>query len=360
MRYPSIDVLRALAIVLMVVVHFMENLSGADWTPAGMGAPLFTFLAGVSYRLWLNTQEAKGRADEEVSKVSIRRGLFLFVLGFAFNVLVWLPEDTFNWDVLTLIGASLILLNLLRNLPLAVPVLLAVAAFALGPVLRELADYPAYWTKGYFECDLTLPDVLIGFLATGYFPLFPWIAFPLAGFVTGSLFFTGAAGDEPPTGRAALVGGGLACLALAAVVLRPYAPDPVGETVLRGWTMFPPSAEYVTGTLGLTLLLFSLGHRWIDGNRRFLGRSGVLAVVTTLSKYSLSMYLFHHVVHLWPLWVYGAAVGSEPTEFWRRAMPVTAAVPLSVLCLVVGYFVFRWMERAERAGVESWMRYLCD
>jgi len=38
-RYVSIDILRTVAIVLMVVVHFMENLAGATWSPAGNGAP---------------------------------------------------------------------------------------------------------------------------------------------------------------------------------------------------------------------------------------------------------------------------------------------------------------------------------
>ena len=66
-RQASIDVLRAVAIALMVVVHFVENLSGwyADativfagvhqvwWLPTGFAAPTFTFLTGVSYRLWV-------------------------------------------------------------------------------------------------------------------------------------------------------------------------------------------------------------------------------------------------------------------------------------------------------------------
>jgi uncharacterized membrane protein len=357
-RYVSIDLLRTVAIVLMVVVHFMENLAGADWAPAGLGAPLFTFLVGVSYRLWLNAQQARGIDEAKTSKTSIRRGLFLFVLGFAFNLLVWLPEDTFNWDVLTLIGASLIVLNLVRNLPLPVPLLLAVMAFVLGPLLRELTDYSSYWTGGYFDPDLTLSDVLTGFLANGFFPLFPWVAYPLVGFVTGALFFSNEPGEPAPTGRAALIGAGLLALSLSAVLLRRWLSAP--PAILKGWTMFPPTMEYVTGTLGLVLLSFSLAHRWLDPNPWLLERVGLLRVVTTFSKYSLSMYLLHHVVHLWPMWIYGAAVADEPTQFWRGATSVTAAIALSVLCLAAGYGVFRWMERTQLAGIEAWMRYLCD
>jgi uncharacterized membrane protein len=342
----------------MVVVHFMENLAGADWAPAGLGAPLFTFLVGVSDRLWLNAQQAKGSDEAKITKTSIRRGLFLFVLGFVFNVLVWLPEDTFNWDVLTLIGTSLIVLNLVRNLPLPVPLLLAGTSFALGPILRELTGYHEYWTNGFFDPDMTMSDVLTGFLANGFFPLFPWLLYPLVGFVTGSLFFSTEPGEEAPTWRGALIGAGLLATSLAAVLLRRSLSAP--PAIMQGWTMFPPTMEYVTGTLGIVLLSFSLLHRWLDPRPELLKRVGLLKIVTTFSKYSLSMYLFHHVIHLWPLWIYGAAAGDEPTQYWRSATTVAVAIVLSAVCLAVAYCLFLLLERTERFSIEWWMRYLCD
>ena len=126
MRYSSIDVLRTFAIFVMVLVHFGENLSGYNSPISGFGAPLFTLLSGVSYRLWVLGQTARGVSELEISKVSIRRGLFVFGLGFAFNLLVWLPKDIFNWDVLTFIGAALLLLNVARRIPLSISVLAAV------------------------------------------------------------------------------------------------------------------------------------------------------------------------------------------------------------------------------------------
>jgi uncharacterized membrane protein len=79
-RYPTIDILRTLAIFLMVLVHFSENLSGLVWQFAGFGAPHFALLTGLSYRIWLASQERKGRSEDEISKVTTRRGLFLFGL----------------------------------------------------------------------------------------------------------------------------------------------------------------------------------------------------------------------------------------------------------------------------------------
>ena len=136
MRYVSIDILRTFAIVVMVFVHFAENLAGFEFPGAGFGAPIFALLSGVGYRLWLEGRRARGASQEEISKVSIRRGLFVLGVGFLFNVLVWLPEDTFNWDVLTLIGAALLILNGKRkwvggsaNRPLTAAVLIATMLF---------------------------------------------------------------------------------------------------------------------------------------------------------------------------------------------------------------------------------------
>src|SRR4051812_22334627 len=119
MRYASIDLLRTYAIALMVVVHFLENLSGVTWAPAGFGAPLFGFLAGVSYRVWLRAQTARDRSDERIPRSTLCRGAIIFAFGLLFNVAVWLPSDAFNWDVLTLIGTAVIVLGLIRDLPAA-------------------------------------------------------------------------------------------------------------------------------------------------------------------------------------------------------------------------------------------------
>ena len=119
MRFASIDVLRTFAIFVMVLVHFGENLSGYVSPLTGFGAPLFAFLSAVSYYLWVQGQISRGKSQEEISKVSVRRGLFVIGIGFLFNIFVWLPEDTFNWDVLTFVGTALILLDGFRRVPLS-------------------------------------------------------------------------------------------------------------------------------------------------------------------------------------------------------------------------------------------------
>ena len=156
------------------------------WPLAGA---LFALLLGLSFSLWTRKEESLGRSDGQITKIAVRRGIFLFVLGIALNFLVWLPEGTFNWDILTLLGASLAVLALARKLPPALLVTLCLMVLLFSPPLRTVGDYGAYWEEGYYSYDFTLRDVVCGFFFNGYFPLLPWIIFPLAGHVIGETAF---------------------------------------------------------------------------------------------------------------------------------------------------------------------------
>ena len=372
MRHPSIDILRTVAIALMVVVHFVENLSGANgsgggpmvgayrhwWLPTGFAAPLFTFLSGVSYHLWLRAQEARGRPDDAISKATIRRGLLLFGLGFAFNVLIWLPEDTFNWDILTLLGFALVALEVARRMPPAVVALACGIVVAVSPILRAVADYPASWSLGYYEYDITLDDVLLGFLVTGYFPILPWVAYPLAGFLLAPALFP-APGSAPAAGvRPTLLGSGLVAAAALTLLLRPCLPADLRPGT-SGWTMFPAATAYVFGTLGITILAATILHHVVDRDDA-CPCPGIAAWCGAISRHSLSIYLLHHAIHIWPLWAWGAAMHDNASALWQRALPATVSLGLAAAFLVGAAVLFRWMDRKRKPSIESLLRWLCD
>lgn len=362
MRYASIDLLRTLAIFVMVIVHFGENLSGYTSPLVGFGAPLFAFLSGASYFLWVHGQEARGILDTHISKVSVRRGLFVTGVGFVFNVLVWLPEDTYNWDVLTFVGTMLLVLNGVRRIPAVIPVMMAVTAHLISPILRSLVDYNSYWQNGYFECDPTLSDLLIGYLVTGYFPVLPWMVFALSGHTAARYLFMAGSPEKSQNSRSgtlSLLGGSLMIAALGALSLRSFFPFPV-QTMVGGWTMFPPSSVYVAFTLGLALLAFGVSHRLIDQRGLFSDRSLVLTLAKTFSRYSLTIYVLHHIVHLWPLWIYGMMAGQEPTYYWKIALPITVSIPLAFVFLWLVYLALRRLGPERTYGIESWMRWVCD
>ncbi|MGV3606888.1 MAG: heparan-alpha-glucosaminide N-acetyltransferase domain-containing protein [Planctomycetaceae bacterium] len=362
MRYPSIEILRTVAITFMVLVHFVENLSGVvGFIPTGFAAPIFTFLSGVSYRLWLNSQIAKGKSDNEISKVSIRRGLFLFGTGFLFNIFVWLPEDTFNWDILTFIGFALMSLNVARKMPLPAVVLACGIVLGISPILRVYSSYSEYWTKGYFECDMSLTEVMLGFLVNGFFPIFPWIVFPVTGFSAASILFPESRREAGTLRNLVIIGMALMAASAASILAQSYVPATAQTVYLKGWTMFPASFEYVLGTLGFAMTGFLALHTWLDKNPAFTRENVVGRVASTFSKHSFTVYLLHHVTHLWPLWIYGMMQsGDDPTIYWGKAMDLYTSLPLGIAFLLVCYFVLRWMDKQAIPGIESLMRWICD
>jgi len=367
-RLASIDLLRTVAIILMTLVHFVENLAGSYdvengpfiganrywWMPTGFAAPLFTFLSGVSYRLWADAQASRGRDTEELSKITIRRGLFLILFGFLFNVLVWMPEDVFNWDILTLIGTAMLALNVARRTPPAVTVVACGLLVGLAPVLRAVTDYRAFWADGFFDYDFTVSDVVTGFLATGYFPVFPWLALPLAGFLAAPLIYGG--GDRSL--RAALTAGGLLlATAIGVMLARPLVPARL-ITHDRLWAMFPPTTGYVLGTIGGGIVLATILHWTLDA--RTDGRGPLLRIAGAMSRHSLTLYVLHHVAHVWPLWIAGFVISGDPDAFWQVATPASTALAWAVAFL----FLVAWLaERLDRPGTpsaESLLRWLCE
>jgi uncharacterized membrane protein len=362
MRYTSIDILRTLSIFVMVFVHFTENLAGYTPLVAGLGAPMFMFLSGVSYRLWLQGRKIRTLPAESVTKITVRRGLFLFGLGFCFNILVWLPEDVFNWDVLTLIGTGILTLAWVRALPSGLILLICGLLFAASPFLQNLVEWESFWTDDYFDPDLTLTDVWQGFFVAGYFPVFPWLMYPLLGYVVGTEVLAGP--DEPARRRGlqqmGWLGGGLMGLAALAVSLRLGYPEQFPATWPTPWTMFPPSLEYGVGTTGWALFALSVmtwlfdrhsARDWLPAVRRFTER---------FSRRSLTTYLLHHVVHLWPLWWYALWQGQETTYFWRQAMSVPWSIILAAIFLVCCHFLFVYMDRKAIPATENLMRWICD
>jgi uncharacterized membrane protein YeiB len=126
----------------------------------------------------------------------------------------------------------------------------------------------------------------------------------------------------------------------------------------RVWTMFPASTAYVLGTLGGVSLAIAAVHRWID---RPPGRwPAVVDWATPLSRHALSIYLLHHAVHLWPLWLWSLATTGEPTALWQLALPPAVALALAVVFLAVAAVLFRQIDRRRWPAAESLMRRWCD
>jgi uncharacterized membrane protein len=374
MRLASIDVLRTVAIVIMVVVHFLENLSGVrDWSPDGFGAPLFAFLTGASTRLWATARSHRGTPSQHITLVLVRRGLFLFTLGLTFNLLIWLPDDLWTWDVLTFLGTASLLLAAVQHMPTPAAILCAALAALVSPALQQIAWYHEWWANGYYEPGETLSEICLGFLVVGYFPLFPWIALPITGYLAAAPLTpphrpksnpppnpdpnSSPRQHTPPNHQrpAIFAAVGLISVSMALLLVGTQSPS----AALR-WTMFPASLPYLTGMTGITILLLFACHNWLDHTSARPLPTPVLRTATLFSRYSLTLYLLHHAVHIWPLWLAGLWLDGEPTTLWAQALPWNLSLTLAFAFLAVTPPLLSALDRHRIPTVETLMRWLCE
>lgn len=366
MRLASIDLLRSVAIVTMVVVHFLENLSGVrEWSPDGFGAPLFALLSGVSIRLWTASRTRRGESAEQLTCILVRRGLFLFGLGLVFNFFVWLPQDFWIWDVLTCLGTASILLAFVRQMPAAAAILFVTLAVLVSPVLQQLAAYPEWWMNGYYEPGSTMSEILLGFFVTGYFPIFPWIAIPVAGFFAGAPLSSDLTSYSRPHLCRYLLVPGIVLGIISGTLLLAGSWRP--HTQLQ-WTMFPASIPYITGMTGTALLLLFVCHLWLDRPAHAKSSSAgsallpapLLRTARLFSRYSLTLYILHHAAHLYPMWLVGLWLQNDPTIYWRQALHWKFSLIFAVIFLAASVPLVFAIDRRGTSTIETLMRWLCD
>src|SRR3569832_649395 len=143
-------------------------------------------------------------------------------MGVAWRDLPAYWEDLFRSDILNCIGASMLVVPLIaaprRGRPAWLPTTIAALAFvAHGPIIGP-AHFPTF-----------IPSMLSAYIGgqrpMSWFPLFPWVAWPLADEEIGHLWVRGSARDRRRQAMV-FVSTGLGGLALIGIVDGIRAIDP--------------------------------------------------------------------------------------------------------------------------------------
>jgi uncharacterized membrane protein len=209
-RIAYIDWMRGLACLLMFQTHCYDSwLGGAArksaffrWSQlAGtLPAPLFLFLAGISFALVTDRMRRKGISANQIAATTIRRGAEIFALGLLFRVQEfvlgqpWSPwTDLLRVDILNTIGVSLILMGVACRLvkTRAANTILA-AALAVGIAMATPPIWTTWqprWLPWYLETYINGVHTF-GKPQPWLFPIFPWTAFAFAGLAAGFLLMS--------------------------------------------------------------------------------------------------------------------------------------------------------------------------
>lgn len=378
-RLESIDLVRGLVMVIMVLDHVRDYLAGGIINPRDVTqpalfltrwithlcAPTFVLLAGVA--AYLHGRRG-GRAA--LSRFLATRGLWLVVLevtvirvGFFFNLF---PELVFL-QVIWAIGVGMIVLAALVWLPRW-----AIAAFA-GVVIGghnlldavqavHLGGAAPVWTvlhePGFLQVT---QDVTVFAL----YPLIPWVGVLAAGYALGPVF------TLAPAARARrLVALGAAAIALF-VVLR--ALDAYGDPAPRAtpagavaWALafidcekYPPSLLYLAMTLGPMLLVLAAAER---------ARGAAARVLVTLGRvptffYVAHLYVIHVVAVVYALaahgdasWLFGGMPPMNKPPGFGVSLPVVYAVWVAIVAALVAPAA--WFAALKRRRRDWWLSYL--
>ncbi len=193
-RFWEVDLLRGLAVVMMIVFHFFYDInylgihevntsSGFWFYFARITAGLFILLVGVSLVLSSSRAEAQGKG-EQVFMEFLKRGIWIFSLGLAVTVATYflVGEGFIVFGILHFIGISIILAYPFLRLK-AWNLGLGAAAIAVGLFLQsQSVSYP--WL-------LWLGIAPEGFYTLDYIPIFPWFGVVLIGIFLGDALYGG-------------------------------------------------------------------------------------------------------------------------------------------------------------------------
>lgn len=372
-RIVSIDALRGLVILLMLVDHArefffihaqvsdpmdLETTAPALFfsrLAAHLCAPIFVALTGLAAWLYADRQGGASPA----SGFLLKRGLFLVVLELTVVNFAWtfsLTPDTVYLQVIWAIGLSMIALAVLVHLPrpalIAVGLVIVLGHNLLDPItIAEGQPGHALWAILHDRGFIDLPW---GGQARTSYPVLPWIGVAALGYGIGPWFRLAM-----PKRQTRLLLLGLSMLALFAVLRAinlygeptPWAVQTTAvQTVMSilNLTKYPPSADFLLLTLGIGAVLLAVLES---------APQRVVAAVAVFGGVPLFFYVIHlyglHLLNIAALRIVGPNQGevfSVDSVAWVWLLAFVVAVPCWYAC--------HWFSSVKRGSSHRWMRYL--
>jgi uncharacterized membrane protein len=359
-RLAYIDWMRGLACVLMFQTHCYDSWLGGDarkstffmWSQLGgtLPAPLFLFLAGISFALVVDKLRQKGLPPSQIARTTIRRGAEIFGLGLLFRLqefLIawgWAPwSDLLRVDVLNTIGLSMMLMGLvcwivlLLNLGSQTRLALGMVAASVGMSISLLS--PLLWTswrprwlpwplESYFDGvhNLGEPQAWL-------FPIFPWTAFAFIGLAVGFVLLSDEARKSGAATFVLAGAGGVGLIYLARWL------DARPQQLYATYDFWHTSPNFFLIRVGMLLMILAAAYLWC---RWGAGQWGFSPLIQ-LGQTSLLVY-----------WVHIEFVYGRFSILPKRAVEIRTASfgLLAIFLSMVLLSVLR--TRLKGHGAEAW------
>ena len=363
-RFAYIDWMRGLACILMFQTHCYDSWLGGDarkstffmWSQLGgtLPAPLFLFLAGISFAVVVDKLRQKGVPVSQVARTTIRRGAEILGLGLLLRLQEfviawgWSPwSDLLRVDVLNTIGLSMILMGALCWIVLRINsgaharLALGVAAAGAGLTISLLT--PLLWTSWRQHwMPWPIESYIDGVHNLGepqpwLFPIFPWAGFAFIGLAVGFFLLSEGARKR---GAATFVLAGASGIGL--IYLARWL-DARPQQLYAAYDFWHTSPNFFLIRVGMLLVILAASYLWC---RWGAGQWGFSPFIQ-LGQTSLLVY-----------WVHIEFVYGRLSILPKRAVDIRAASVglLTIVLSMVLLSVLRTQLKGRGAEAMAWFR----
>ncbi|MFW9934982.1 MAG: heparan-alpha-glucosaminide N-acetyltransferase domain-containing protein, partial [Candidatus Thorarchaeota archaeon] len=297
-RIASVDVLRGVALVFMIINHFGQTFVGGGFHSliamlilffGIIPAPLFYIVAGISVVLVNHRFHLNGKSSKSIWQWVFSRGILILGLGYLFSIVMFGTIWVLDWSILQLIGLSLIVAQLALSIPKRYRILFPIIIIVLAPFLRIWLHYNLVVgtvDNIHYAPPQTLLDHLSAIIATGKAPLFPWLACPIMGTIIGELIIEKSSNPRRLAYDILVVGSLLCTLVLPFFLL--------GDAV----TQYPLTNGFFLLSTGMALLSVASiivtvdVWQWWNPASQFLEINGQIALISYVAHHLYGIVFF--------------------------------------------------------------------
>jgi uncharacterized membrane protein len=340
-RYPFLDWMRGLAVVIMIQCHTFNSFARLDVRQGGpyvlsqfvggMAAPLFLFMAGMTTGFQMESLEKRESSPWRRYLTALRRAGYIMAIAFAFRLSNWaasLPRP--DWS-------EIFRVDILNSMALGLAAFAAVAAldakgrlrWSLAGALGVAALAPVVGNLDWDGVPKMVQDYLAPGETRGRFPFFPYASYIGFGIAAGAVVKRTAAEAMDRLMQWFAIGG------FALIFTAQYFAN-IPFSIYPAVDFWRSSPSLILIRVGISLAMLSGAYLW----------TGYLAAarwswMQALGKTSLLVY-----------WVHIMLVYGNIMKHVKRTLPIPQTV--LAVCIVTALMValaaarLAWKDRAAR------------
>lgn len=343
-RFPFLDWMRGLAVVIMIECHAFNSFVRMDLRDGGpyvlsqfiggMAAPLFLFMAGMTMAFQMDSLERRESDPRRRWLISLRHAGYILGIAFLFRFTNWafsVPhagwQELTKVDILNCMGLGMAVLSMA-----AVFGSKALPRFAVAAGLAIAAASPLMVSLPWNGAPQLLQEYLVPGQGRGRFPFFPWASYIAFGLAVGAIVKrTAAERFERLMQWSVLIGFGL--------ILGGQYFSNIPYSLYTKSSFWTDSPALILIRVGIALLIMAASFLWTE----YCAGAG-WSWMQAVGRNSLMVYWIHVMI------VYGSLV--RPI---KRALSIAqttlATVLVTLMMVALSALWLRW--KSGRGGTDD-------